>query len=201
MIPKDSIEPKEIPTNVAPKKEKKEESLLNEKSGQACSDFHESHLSTFIQKFCTMNEKDLDDYLEKSSPLNTTSLVITIGELVKVFMRVTNEGKSRDQRRSVILNYLSSHDATMDEIYGWLTENYRAKPNFTFFLGYLKFSGIGTTLDADKGFSYFEQASSQGHPIAQYYLGICYEFGFGVAADKRSAFELYSKSAKLDRKS
>src|SRR3989337_1830547 len=83
----------------------------------------------------------------------------------------------------------------MEGIYKWLTRNYMIKPNYIFFFGYLKFSGIGTTLDVNSGFNCFKQASSQNHPIAQYYLGTCYEFGFGVAIDKRLAFEWYSKSA------
>ncbi|CAG8602210.1 12485_t:CDS:2 [Funneliformis mosseae] len=56
-----------------------------------------------------------------------------VEEIVELFIRITNEGKSR---------YIISE--------------------------------IGTTLDISRIFS---QASIQNHPIAQYYLGICDEFG------------------------
>ncbi len=35
--------------------------------------------------------------------------------------------------------------------------------------------------------------------MAQYFLGVCYEFGLGVTKDPKSAFDWYSKSAKQDQ--
>jgi len=118
-----------------------------------------------------------------------------VEELVTLFIKKTNEGKSRDQRRSILDNYLSSHNVTFKEIYGWLINN-RINSNFIFFAGYLNFSGIGTTLDINKASNYFHQASSQNHSTAQYYLGIFYEKGIGVEKNEQMGFDYYDKSAK-----
>ncbi|PKC61079.1 HCP-like protein [Rhizophagus irregularis] len=70
-------------------------------------------------------------------------------------------------------------------------------PNHLFFLGYLNYSGIDTTLNPDDAFKYFKKASSPPyqHPAAQYYLGICYEYGIGTKENKSIAYYWYRQAA------
>lgn len=121
---------------------------------------------------------------------------VIVSGLVNLFIKITNEGKARDQRRSIIDDYLSLHDVIIEEIYEWLNNNNKADPNYGYFLGYLYFSGIGTSINLDKAFIYFYKASLDHHAISQYYLGICYEFGFGTNINEKLAFECYVSSVK-----
>ncbi|RGB37266.1 kinase-like domain-containing protein [Rhizophagus diaphanus] len=104
-----------------------------------------------------------------------------ISMIIKLFIDIMNEGKTRDQRRSVLESYLLSHNVTFEEVHEWLNNNSTTDmvdPNYLFFLGYLNYSGMGTTLNPNAAFKYFEKASSPSynHLFAQYYLGICYEY-------------------------
>src|SRR5687767_12997319 len=78
---------------------------------------------------------------------------------VELLIKVINEGKYRELRHSILDNYLSLHSVTTEEIYGWLYENQMKNLNCIFFMGYSNFSEFGTTLDINKAFNYFHQAS------------------------------------------
>jgi TPR repeat protein len=135
-------------------------------------------------------KNDKDD--SEDSKITTT----IVSGLVDLFIKITNEGKARDQRRSIIDDYLSLHNVTIERIYRWLNNNHKTDPNYGYFLGYLNFSGIGTSINIDKAFIYFYKASLDHHAISQYYLGVCYEFGFGTKINEKLAFECYERSAK-----
>lgn len=65
-------------------------------------------------------------------------------------------------------------------------------------MGYLNFSGFGTidnAINIDNAIKYFKSASLQEHPAAQYYLGICFENGFGVNKIESIALYWYKKAA------
>ncbi|CAG8532582.1 17096_t:CDS:2 [Funneliformis caledonium] len=115
-----------------------------------------------------------------------------IAGLLALLIKATNEGKSREQLPSILDSFLSSHNVAIEKVYLWLCENKMTNLDYVFFMGYLNYSGFGTNLDFNKAFNYFHQASSEKHPISQYYLGICYEFGYGTAIDKRSSFSSLS---------
>jgi TPR repeat protein len=118
-----------------------------------------------------------------------------ISRLVALFIKIINEGKSRDQRKIILDDYLSLNNINKEEIYEWLKNNYMTSLDNMFFLGYLNFSGIGTTLNVKEAFNYFHKASLKGHPTAQYYLGICYENGFGVERIESMALYWYQQAA------
>jgi len=62
-------------------------------------------------------------------------------------------------------------------------------------LGYCYLNGVGTSINEQKGFSYYCKAAEQGYVLAQSALGVCYEFGLGVVSDFTKAFMYYSISA------
>ena len=127
------------------------------------------------------------------------AVIWLVEKVGKAILKLTDEGKSREQRRTTLEDYLSSRNITVEEIHEWLSSNHTTDSNYTFFLGYLNFSGSGTPLNINKAFDYFYKASSQDSPTAQYYLGICYEFGLGTTEDKSQAFKWYERSAKIGR--
>ncbi|GBC32707.2 hypothetical protein RIR_jg12102.t1 [Rhizophagus irregularis DAOM 181602=DAOM 197198] len=57
---------------------------------------------------------------------------------------------------------------------------------------------IETSEDKKKAFNLFIKASEQNHTLAQYYVGLCYEYGRGTVKDKKLAFEYYEKIANKD---
>ncbi|RIA93654.1 kinase-like domain-containing protein [Glomus cerebriforme] len=122
-----------------------------------------------------------------------------ISNLITLFINIKNEGKPCNQRHPILENYLSLYNITFEEVYKWLNDNTTTDPNYLFFVGYLNFSGIGTTSDPDTAFKYFKEALSQRfrpHPTAQYYLGICYEYGIGTKEDKRVALHTYNQASR-----
>lgn len=60
-------------------------------------------------------------------------------------------------------------------------------------LGDFYFFDYGERGQYEKGYAYYEKAQSLGH-IADG-LGMCYEFGVGVAADAKKAFQLYQEAS------
>lgn len=50
----------------------------------------------------------------------------------------------------------------------------------------------------DKALAIFNQLAKKGNPVAIYYLGDCYENGYGVQKDVKKAFKQYSKAADMD---
>ncbi|GES80247.1 kinase-like domain-containing protein [Rhizophagus clarus] len=124
---------------------------------------------------------------------------IIVKGLITLIVKIINEGKSSDQHRSILDNFLSLYDVTIEEIYEWLNTNQTTDANHMFFMGYLYFSGIGTKMNANKAFDYFHKASLQYHPTAQYYLGTCYEHGSGTTINKPLAFKWYERSANYDQ--
>lgn len=70
----------------------------------------------------------------------------------------------------------------------------------------LPFESVGSVLfdkawdyfengDYDKALTIFHLSAERNHPEAQYWIGICYTNGFGVAQDSKQAFEWYKKAA------
>ncbi|CAI2175513.1 10360_t:CDS:2 [Funneliformis geosporum] len=141
------------------------------------------------------NDKDLNVF---SAPMDyRADLNSIVAGLIALLIKAINEGKSREQLPSILQNYLSSHNFTIEKVYKWLYENNMNSLDYIFFMGYLNFSGFGTNLNFNEAFNYFLQASSGKHPISRYFLGICYEFGYGTTIDKRSAVSMYEECVKI----
>jgi TPR repeat protein len=73
----------------------------------------------------------------------------------------------------------------------YLTEAAQRKdPRAAYLLGYAHYNK-----DNNRAFEYYTLAAGQGHAAAQYKLGVCYEFGKGVAPNPQRAFEYYTLAA------
>lgn len=71
------------------------------------------------------------------------------------------------------------------------------KINKMFHLGFkLAFETKGNKKKWSEIFSLWHSAASCGHKRAQFYLGTCYDFGYGTPRDLQLAFHWYLKAAK-----
>ncbi|CAB4426653.1 unnamed protein product [Rhizophagus irregularis] len=167
-----------------------------------CWDSDPDNRPTIQQVIVTLKEimSSRTQALEHQTPKDGSEIIsIIVTGLITLIVKITNEGKSRDQYRPILDNFLSLHDITIEEIYKWLNTNKMTNADHMFFMGHLYFSGIGTKMNVNKAFDHFHQASLQCHPIAQYYLGVCYEYGLGTMINKSLAFKWYEKSASHDQ--
>ena len=71
--------------------------------------------------------------------------------------------------------------------------NNQSSSNSIFLLGYFNFHGIETSINKEKAFNLFINASEKDHILAQYYAGECYLFGLGTKQNEKLAFECYEK--------
>ncbi|KAJ3305372.1 hypothetical protein HDU76_005034 [Blyttiomyces sp. JEL0837] len=73
-----------------------------------------------------------------------------------------------------------------------------AYPEAMFFLAECYGNGsLGLTVDHDKAFNLYVQASKQNHPAATYRSAVCYEVGAGTKRDPARAVQFYRKAAAL----
>lgn len=50
----------------------------------------------------------------------------------------------------------------------------------------------------EKAAEWFQKAAEQGHGMAQFYLGVCFEWGEGVEKDYKKAAKWFIKAAEQD---
>ncbi|POG66384.1 kinase-like domain-containing protein [Rhizophagus irregularis DAOM 181602=DAOM 197198] len=126
---------------------------------------------------------------------NLSIIVIIVDEIVDLIFREVNR---KDESKQHVLDYLNNHNINSKEIYNRLSFN-QTNSNSIFLLGYFNYYGIGTPNDNRRAFNLFFNASIQDHILAQYYVGNCYEFGYGmITKNEKLAFVYYEKMAELD---
>src|SRR6266498_5533482 len=94
-----------------------------------------------------------------------------------------------------VLDFLNNQDITSHEIYDWLSNN-QSNLNSIFLFGYFHFFGIETSKNYEKAFDLFINASKKNHILAQFYVGSCYKYGYGITKDEKLAFKYYESIAK-----
>ncbi len=138
-------------------------------------------LSRIICNFDRMNAEEIFE----------SFLIKIVDEVVTFIFRGLNEGKFLILDESPVLDFLNNQDINSNEIYNWLSNN-QSHSNSIFLFGYFNFFGIETIKNYEKAFNLFNDASrisEQRHVLAQCYVGICYENGYGVIKDKKLAFK------------
>ncbi|UZO03491.1 uncharacterized protein OCT59_023898 [Rhizophagus irregularis] len=154
-------------------------------------------LSQMIQKFNNTNANELF-MMSTNNQININisfekNLSIAVDEIVDLIFREENR---KDESKQHVLDYLNNHNINSEEIYNWLSYN-QTNSNSNFLLGYFNYFGIGTPENNVRALNLFINASVQGHILAQYYVGNCYEFGHGmITKGEKSAFVYYEKIAK-----
>ncbi|KAI9295849.1 HCP-like protein [Neoconidiobolus thromboides FSU 785] len=98
------------------------------------------------------------------------------------------------------------HDSLITEALKWIKRlssqgiglGKGAYPEAQFFLANCYNNGsLGLSVDHDKAFNLYVQASKQNHPAATYRTGVCYEFGAGTKRDHHRSLQFFRKAAAL----
>ncbi len=158
-------------------------------------------LSQVIQNFDQMNSKEIIESLmttERRMDKSAKNFSIIIDEIVELIFKERNKGINIKVINRHIFDYLNNQSINLQEIINWLLNN-RNNSNSFFLLGYFNYYGIEMSKNGKNAFELFINASKrQNHILAQYYIGECYQNGYGVTKDERLAFKYYEKVANKD---
>ncbi|CAB4412814.1 unnamed protein product [Rhizophagus irregularis] len=96
-------------------------------------------------------DEDIKDFLDFLNSDDLTDLKISdkISMIIKLFIDITNEGKTRDQRRPVFENYLLSHNVTFEEVHEWLNNNSK------------------TDMDIEEAIKWYKKSANNGYDRAR----------------------------------
>ncbi|GES73894.1 kinase-like domain-containing protein [Rhizophagus clarus] len=118
-----------------------------------------------------------------------------VDEINDFINKLLNKGVKISLVKRQAIEYFSAHDINSKETYNWLLNN-QVSANSIFLLGYFNFHGIVTSENDEKAFNLFINASKKDHILAQFFVGKCYKFGYGVIKNEKLAFKHYEKIAK-----
>ncbi|GBB87807.1 hypothetical protein RclHR1_01430016 [Rhizophagus clarus] len=146
-------------------------------------------MSQFIQDFDKMNTKEV-----LFTTLSNENISIIVNDIVNYIFKILNEGKESTliKNPKKILDYFNKNNINSREIYDWLLIN-QNNSDSVFLFGYFNYLGVETSEDNKKAIDLFINASEQGHALAQFYVGLCYETGRGVGKDEKLALTYYEK--------
>ncbi|CAB4438307.1 unnamed protein product [Rhizophagus irregularis] len=152
-------------------------------------------LSQMIQNFTNMNANEIDSMStieqinEYISP-SKKNLSIILSEIVDLIFKENIKDNMKVEQH--VLDYLNNHNVNSKEIYNWLLNNQNNSESI-FLLGYFNYQGIKTTVDLEKAFNLLINASKQDHTLAQYFVGQCYEFGYGITKNENLHLNIMKK--------
>ncbi|RGB36917.1 kinase-like domain-containing protein [Rhizophagus diaphanus] len=154
-----------------------------------------SYNGDIFQNFNRPNEKDIliSITTNEQSISSKKNLKIIINEIVENITELFNEG---NDAHKYITNYFNSnsHNIKSQEIYNWLIDNQNDLDSI-FLLGYFNYIGIETSENLNQAFNLFIKASEQDHTLGQFYVGLCYEFGYGTEKNEKLSSEFFEKVA------
>ncbi|CAG8750997.1 11813_t:CDS:2, partial [Gigaspora rosea] len=82
----------------------------------------------------------------------------------------------------IIVNFTSSKDQELSQIFDWLLSNTH-KDKYKTLLGYFYDQGVATKRNQRKAYCLYLSAAKKGYPIAEDLLGDCYYSGQGTTRD------------------
>src|SRR6266542_691008 len=98
-----------------------------------------------------------------------------------------------------IVDHLDGQNITPYGFYHWLSHtNTHVDADSIFVRGYFDCFGIEKNEDKTKAFESFINALEQNHDLAYYYVGECYQYGYGITKIEKLAFKCYEKLANKD---
>ena len=161
--------------------------IPNEKSSQA------------IQNSDQMNTKEIESKPSSNDEpiLSEKNLNMIIDEIVDLIFKEKNKGIDLDMINQQINNYVNSQSIALQEIVNWLSNNQK-NSNAIFLLGYFNLTGVEINANHEEAFDLFINASKQNHILAQFYVGSCYKYGYGITKDEKLACKYYEKIANQD---
>src|SRR6266498_2691301 len=153
---------------------------------------HGGELSQTIKNFHRINLNEIEPKTTSKQIINCKilpekDLSIMVDEIIEFVFKMVNKGKSSILNEKSVLDFLNNQNIVSNEIlYNWIS-NHQNNSSMIFLFGYFKFFGIETSKDHEKAFDLFMNASKQDHILAQCYVGICYEEGYGITKDGKLA--------------
>ncbi|GBC05382.1 hypothetical protein RclHR1_00620022 [Rhizophagus clarus] len=177
--------------------DKQEIITTNINTPSSTNNSYHGELSQIIRNFNEMSTKKIVSTLTSEKKIDSESisseknLNIIIGEIIEFIFKLTNEGKESIVH---IFDYFNNNNIKSREICNWLLNN-QNELDHIFLHGYFNFHGIETSNNLNQAFNLFIKASNQNHILAQYYVGLGYEFGYGTVKNENLAFEYYEKVA------
>ncbi|EXX66165.1 uncharacterized protein OCT59_017102 [Rhizophagus irregularis] len=144
-----------------------------------------------LQNFDMIDTKEIIPLSSEKSEKNFSKI---INEIVEFIFKLEKDGK---ESYRYIFDHFDGHNIKYQEIYNWLLDNQNDLDSI-FLLGYFDYVGIETNKNPNQAFNLFIKASKQDHLLAQHYVGLCYQYGYGAEKNEKLAFEYYEKLANKD---
>jgi TPR repeat protein len=144
-------------------------------------------LSNFIKNFNNLDTKEIETIIP-------TIMSEDVNKMVVFITKIVNEGREPRLRKQYILDYFEEHYINPEEKYKLLLNN-QNNPDSIFLLGYFNSFGIGTSVNYEKAFNYFNNDLVKDYILTSYCIGLCYLHGYGTKKDERMAFKFIEKSA------
>ncbi|PKK73445.1 kinase-like protein [Rhizophagus irregularis] len=164
---------------------------INSSSNEALSQIIQNFGDVVTKDMATSSNMNKDIFLKKR----------LINEIMEIIFNEINKGNSQVMINQYFFNSIINNKVnkiTLQEIYNWLLNN-QNEPNFVFLLGYFEYHGIGVGENKKAAYNLFKIASENDYTLlAQYYLGLCYEYGSGTVKNEKLAFEYINKLADKD---
>ncbi|CAB4438140.1 unnamed protein product [Rhizophagus irregularis] len=154
-------------------------------------------LSQYIQYFDKINIKEIDPItvsIKQEKLLSEKGFEIIVDEANDLIFKLLNKGIEWQLLEEQVIDYFNNHNINLQEIYNWSLYNQNIS-NSIFLLGYFNYRGIETSVNTERAFNLFVNASEKDHILAQYFAGNCYEFGNGTTKNEKLAFKYFEKSA------
>ncbi|GBC22038.2 kinase-like domain-containing protein [Rhizophagus irregularis DAOM 181602=DAOM 197198] len=123
----------------------------------------------------------------KGKPNNRPFMHEVVDRLENFISNLNSDISSENS--SIIVNEI------IDLIFKEVNKRNVSKPHV---LDYITNHRIETIKNHEKAFNLFINASEEGHMLAKYLVGHCYEFGDGIIRNDKLAFENYEKLANKD---
>ncbi|GBB88060.1 hypothetical protein RclHR1_01460010 [Rhizophagus clarus] len=150
-------------------------------------------LNRFIRDFSEMNIEELNQLtIERDFIFERDHINVIFDRIVNFILKLANKGIEPFFRSKNIIEYFDVNNAKPREIYNLLLNN-NDNLDSIFLLGYFYYSGIVVNKNYERAFNLFLNASRQNHILAQYHVGLCYQNGYGIKMDGKSAFEYFEK--------
>jgi TPR repeat protein len=135
---------------------------------------------------------ELFQIFQNSNNANINTMSIIVNEIVDLIFR---EVTRKEIVKQSVLDYLNIRNINPKVIHDWLLNN-QNNSNSVFLLGYFNYHGIGIAENDMRAFILFINATKQVHILAQYYVGIYYQYDFGIyIKNRKRAFNYFKKIA------
>ncbi|GET04646.1 kinase-like domain-containing protein [Rhizophagus clarus] len=128
----------------------------------------QEELSKFIQNFDKISIKEIDPIAVSNEQKKLSfekGLDIIVDEMNDLIFKLSNKGTEAELEKKLVIEYFNDYNMNLKD------EN------------------------NEKAFNSFIDASEKNHILAQYFVGECYEDGYGTIKNEKLAFEYFEKVA------